>query len=50
VVVIDDHRAWWQSIDPLGHQYSIGATVEPASPPKPLPGEPPVQVAGTGRP
>ena len=49
VVVIDDHGAWWQSIDPLGRQYSTGATVEPAAPLEAAPGQPPVQVAGTGR-
>jgi hypothetical protein len=46
VIVIDDHHGWWQSIDRLGGEYSIGAAVESASPLKPFPGQPPVQFAG----
>ena len=47
--MIDDHGACWQSIDPLGGQYSIGAAVESVSPSKAFLRQPSVQVAGTGR-
>ncbi len=47
IVLVDNHRANWKSIHPLGPNPAVGGPIDTTAPPNPFPGQSPIQIAGT---